>query len=151
MTQKLQVTPSRRVLSMLAFDSCRAPPTFGLRLCVLHLTLFGTCHEDQDLQLSGVSAADHTAVRECVQAGVRVLESVELDFSRYGDTLFEVLFAGGRLAGGGNVVEEGKKLDTNVCPTRPSTASQSCDVRNVCAYGLHAAARKRHTTISCAA
>ena len=48
------------------------------------------------------------------QAGVRVLESVELDFSRYGDTLFEVLFAGGRLAGGGNVVEEGKKLDANV-------------------------------------
>ena len=48
------------------------------------------------------------------QAGVRVLESVELDFSRYGDTLFEVLFAGGRLAGGGNVVEEGKKLDINV-------------------------------------
>ena len=45
---------------------------------------------------------------------MRVLESVELDFSRYGDTLFEVLFAGGRLAGGGNVVEEGKKLDTNV-------------------------------------
>ena len=25
-----------------------------------------------------------------------------------------MLFAGGRLAGGGNVVEEGKKLDTNV-------------------------------------
>ena len=43
-----------------------------------------------------------------------MLESAELDFSRYGDTLFEVLFAGGRLAGGGNVVEEGKKLDTNV-------------------------------------
>ena len=45
-----------------------------------------------------------------------MLESVNLDFSRYGDTLFEVLFAGGRLAGGGNVVEEGKKLDTNVRP-----------------------------------
>jgi hypothetical protein len=47
-------------------------------------------------------------------ASVKVLESAELDFSRYGDTLFEVLFAGGRLAGGGNVVEEGKRLDTNV-------------------------------------
>ncbi len=60
------------------------------------------------------------------QAGVRVLESVELDFSRYGDTLFEVLFAGGRLAGGGNVVEEGKKLDTNVRAAgraRPSECS----------------------------
>lgn len=45
---------------------------------------------------------------------MQVLEGADLDFSRYGDTLFEVLFAGGRLAGGGNVVEEGKKLDTNV-------------------------------------
>jgi len=39
---------------------------------------------------------------------------VDLDFSRYGETLFEVLFAGGRMAGGGNVIQEGKKLDTNV-------------------------------------
>ena len=45
---------------------------------------------------------------------MQVLEATALDFSRYGDTLFEVLFAGGRLAAGGNVVEEGKKLDTNV-------------------------------------
>ena len=43
----------------------------------------------------------------------RYLRATALDFSRYGDTLFEVLFAGGRLAAGGNVVEEGKKLDTN--------------------------------------
>lgn len=56
---------------------------------------------------------DATVVQN-LQAGVRVLESVDLDFSRYGDTLFEVLFAGGRLAGGGNVVDEGKKLDINV-------------------------------------
>ena len=49
----------------------------------------------------------------------QVLEGADLDFSRYGDTLFEVLFAGGRLAGGGNVVEEGKKLDTNVSLHRP--------------------------------
>ena len=39
---------------------------------------------------------------------------VDLDFSRYGETLFEVLFAGGRMAGGGNVIGDGKKLDTNV-------------------------------------
>ncbi len=48
---------------------------------------------------------------------IQVLEATALDFSRYGDTLFEVLFAGGRLAAGGNVVEEGKKLDTNVRAT----------------------------------
>ncbi|CAL5222709.1 g5112 [Coccomyxa viridis] len=52
-------------------------------------------------------------------AGVKVLEATALDFSRYGDTLFEVLFAGGRLAAGGNVVEEGKKLDTNVLAAEP--------------------------------
>ena len=46
-----------------------------------------------------------------------MLEATALDFSRYGDTLFEVLFAGGRLAAGGNVVEEGRKLDTNVTST----------------------------------
>ncbi len=61
---------------------------------------------------------------------MRVLESVELDFSRYGDTLFEVLFAGGRLAGGGNVVEEGKKLDTNV---RTACCLFGPDARAVCA------------------
>lgn len=46
------------------------------------------------------------------------LAGVDLDFSRYGETLFEVLFAGGRMAGGGNVIQEGKKLDTNVRDNR---------------------------------
>ena len=72
-------------------------------------------------------AFDHSRFPD-MQAGVRVLESVELDFSRYGDTLFEVLFAGGRLAGGGNVVEEGKKLDTNA-RLRPLAASPRCGLR----------------------
>lgn len=51
-----------------------------------------------------------------LQAAVKVLESVELDFSRYGETLFEVLFAGGRMAAGGNVVseKETKRLDFTV-------------------------------------
>lgn len=45
---------------------------------------------------------------------LQVLETADSDFARYGESLFEILFAGGRLAGGGNVIEEGKKLDTNV-------------------------------------
>jgi len=47
---------------------------------------------------------------------LQVLESVELDFSRYGETLFEVLFAGGRMAAGGNVVseKENKRLEFTV-------------------------------------
>lgn len=56
---------------------------------------------------------------------MQVLEATALDFSRYGDTLFEVLFAGGRLAAGGNVVEEGKKLDTNVRRPVPLKHSSS--------------------------
>lgn len=46
----------------------------------------------------------------------QTLDSAELDFSRYGDVLFEVAFAGARLTTGGNVATEGKKLDFNVRP-----------------------------------
>lgn len=53
-------------------------------------------------------------------AAVKGLEGVDLDFSRYGETLFEVLFAGGRMAGGGNVISEGKKLDTSVLAAEPT-------------------------------
>jgi hypothetical protein len=59
-------------------------------------------------------AKDGNDLEKNLAAGVKVLEGTQLDFSRYGDTLFEVFFAGGRLAAGGNVVEEGKRLDTNV-------------------------------------
>jgi hypothetical protein len=55
---------------------------------------------------------------------------VDLDFSRYGETLFEVLFAGGRMAGGGNVISEGKKLDTSVsicsCSRPPDRSLVTC-------------------------
>ena len=43
-----------------------------------------------------------------------VADVAELDFSRYGDTLFEVAFVGARLTTGGSVATEGKKLDINV-------------------------------------
>lgn len=39
------------------------------------------------------------------------LQSSDLDFNRYGDTLFEVLLAGGRMSAGGQTVDDGKKLD----------------------------------------
>ena len=45
---------------------------------------------------------------------MQVLDAAELDFSRYGDVLFEVAFAGARLTTGGNVATEGKKLNFNV-------------------------------------
>jgi len=40
---------------------------------------------------------------EILTAGCKVLETSTLDFSRYGETLFEVLFAGGRMAAGGSL------------------------------------------------
>lgn len=41
-------------------------------------------------------------------AGLPALQTADLDFSRYGDTLFEVLFAGGRMSAGGAVVDDGR-------------------------------------------
>lgn len=50
-----------------------------------------------------------------LEAGAKELDAAELDFSRYGETLFEVLFAGGRLATGGNLAEDsGNKLITHL-------------------------------------
>ncbi|KAF6265503.1 armadillo-type protein [Scenedesmus sp. NREL 46B-D3] len=60
-------------------------------------------------------AADGVSVEKDLEAGVKVLDSADLDFSRYADTLFEVLFAGGRLSTGGNLADDQKeKLTFNV-------------------------------------
>ena len=67
-----------------------------------------------DVNAGEVHGHHHRAVLMPIGHVPQVLEATQLDFSRYGDTLFEVFFAGGRLAAGGNVVEEGKKLSTNV-------------------------------------
>lgn len=63
-------------------------------------------------------AADGDNVEKDLNAGVKVLDSADLDFSRYADTLFEVLFAGGRLSTGGNLADEQKEiLATNILAT----------------------------------
>jgi hypothetical protein len=64
-------------------------------------------------------ASEGVSVEKDLEAAAKVLDSTDnsglLDFSRYADTLFEVLFAGGRLATGGNLADEGgNKLATNV-------------------------------------
>lgn len=61
-------------------------------------------------------AAEGVSVEKDLEAAAKVLDSTDnIDFSRYADTLFEVLFAGGRLASGGNLADEGgNKLATNV-------------------------------------
>lgn len=65
--------------------------------------------------------ASGKTTEEKLESGVRALDTSDLDFSRYGDTLFEILFAGRRMASGANLVsDQGKELKENVNP--PSSA-----------------------------
>jgi hypothetical protein len=69
----------------------------------------------------GLDEADRSNVTKILDAANKTLDVADvadLDFSRYGDTLFEVAFVGARLTTGGSVATEGKKLDINVlaCP-----------------------------------
>ncbi|EFN59008.1 hypothetical protein CHLNCDRAFT_33763 [Chlorella variabilis] len=57
---------------------------------------------------------EHNNVSKILGDANKSLDIAELDFSRYGDVLFEVAFAGARLTTGGNVATEGKKLDFNI-------------------------------------
>jgi hypothetical protein len=54
-------------------------------------------------QQQPLTAAD---VERLLDAGAKALDGAELDFSRYADTLFEVLFAGGRLGTGGALADD---------------------------------------------
>jgi hypothetical protein len=57
-------------------------------------------------------------IERTLEAANKVLDSAELDFNRYGDVLFEVAFAGARLASGGHAAADGKTLPFNIlaCP-----------------------------------
>lgn len=62
-----------------------------------------------------------------LEAATKALDAADLEFQRYGDTLFEVFFAGGRLANGATLAEGGLRLSTNVSaaplPRARATAS----------------------------
>jgi len=49
-----------------------------------------------------------------LEAGAKALDAAELEYARYGDTLFEVFFTGGRLATGAALAEGGARLPKNV-------------------------------------
>lgn len=68
------------------------------------IEIIGECSESEDIE-------------QTLDAATKALDSAELDFNRYGDTLFEVIFAGARLSSGG-VAAEGKSLPFNIlaCP-----------------------------------
>lgn len=65
--------------------------------------------------ISDAKEGDDQPIEKTLEAANKVLDAAELDFSRYGDVLFEVAFAGARLASGGSVATEGEKLPFNVC------------------------------------
>jgi hypothetical protein len=49
-----------------------------------------------------------------LELGAKALDAAELEYARYGDTLFEVFFTGGRLATGAALAEGGTRLEHNV-------------------------------------
>jgi len=49
-----------------------------------------------------------------LEAGAKALDTAELEYARYGDTLFEVFFTGGRLATGATLAEDKSQLKQNV-------------------------------------
>jgi hypothetical protein len=77
----------------------------------------------------GASPADD------LEAAGKALDAAEIEFARYGDTLFEVLFAGGRLASGAALAEGGLRL-----PNHVSWRTASSDACGVCARRLSSTA-----------
>jgi hypothetical protein len=62
-------------------------------------------------------ASEGVSIERDLEAATKVLESSDaFDFKRYGETLFEIFYAGGRLAGGGTYADEGEasRLDNSV-------------------------------------
>mmetsp|Transcript_22873 Transcript_22873/g.58315 ORF Transcript_22873/g.58315 Transcript_22873/m.58315 type:complete len:424 (-) Transcript_22873:283-1554(-) len=64
-------------------------------------------------------ASDGVSVEADLEAAGKALDAAEIEYSRYGDTLFEVLFAGGRLATGASLAEGGARLATNILAAKP--------------------------------
>lgn len=61
-------------------------------------------------------AADGICLEADLEAAAKAFDGAELEYSRYGDILFQVFFAGGRLGTGAQLAAEDKmKLNTNVC------------------------------------
>ncbi|KAF5836610.1 armadillo-type protein [Dunaliella salina] len=54
-----------------------------------------------------------------LEAGAKALDAAELEYARYGDTLFEVFFTGGRLATGATLAEGGARLQQNILASEP--------------------------------
>ncbi|MEW5300680.1 MAG: hypothetical protein WDW36_003594 [Sanguina aurantia] len=63
------------------------------------------------------------SVESELEAAGKALDASELEWSRYSDTLFEVFFAGGRLATAGNLADDGKRLSFYILACPPDRES----------------------------
>lgn len=71
---------------------------------------------DSVLSLFEEHCTDVDGVVEKLVAANKALDTVNLDFSRYGVTLFEIYFSGARMGIGTKLVDDTKrKLDWHVC------------------------------------
>ncbi|KAG2495158.1 hypothetical protein HYH03_006766 [Edaphochlamys debaryana] len=60
-------------------------------------------------------AADGVSLEADLEAAAKALDGAELEYSRYGDILFQVFFAGGRLGTGAQLAADDKmRLSTNI-------------------------------------
>ena len=79
-------------------------------------------------------ASDGVSIEADLEAAAKALETSDIEFPRYGDTLFEVLFAGGRLGTGASLAEDNKmRLEKNVrlCFVVANFGIASCAVYGV--------------------
>ncbi|GLI62166.1 hypothetical protein VaNZ11_004746, partial [Volvox africanus] len=66
-------------------------------------------------------AADGVSLEADLEAAAKALDGAELEYSRYGDILFQVFFAGGRLGTGAQLAAEDKmRLSTNILDCEPT-------------------------------
>lgn len=67
-------------------------------------------------------ASEGVSIEKDLEAATKVLESSDaFDFKRYGETLFEIFYAGGRLAGGGTYADEPEnRLDNSIFTSAPT-------------------------------
>uniref|UniRef100_A0A7S0V4U6 W2 domain-containing protein n=1 Tax=Polytomella parva TaxID=51329 RepID=A0A7S0V4U6_9CHLO len=72
---------------------------------------------------NAAAKVDSKNVEAILEASAKALDSAELEWNRYGDTLFEVFFAGGRLGAGTSLADEtAKKLDFCILSTGATPA-----------------------------
>lgn len=69
---------------------------------------------DAVIQIFSDASEEGASLEQNLDAAVKVLETSDLDFSRYGDTLFEVIFTGGRLSTGQEKDAGGLRLDQSI-------------------------------------